>query len=59
MAHTQHNHPRTPSAGSGSNEKNAGPPVESQNDPQRGQGTKVTQSPRKHAPQAAAGKRHE
>jgi hypothetical protein len=59
MAHTQRNRPRTPSAQSGGNDENASPRKEAQSDPQRGQGNKVTNSPRKRAPQAQAGKRHE
>lgn len=60
MAHTQHNHPRTPSAqGGGGNRNDESTHAQAQNDPARGQGTKVTNSPRKRAPQAPAGKRHE
>jgi hypothetical protein len=59
MAHTRGNQPRTPSAQSGDNDAQAGRRPESQTSPDRGQGNKVTTSPRKRAPQAAAGKRHE
>ena len=58
MAHTQRNPPRTPSAASGGSHKDQGQPA-GQNDPDRGQKNKVSNSPRKRAPQAAAGKRQE
>ena len=57
MAHTQHNQPRTPSAAHGGSKAETS--RQSQDDPQRGQDTKITNSPRKRAPQAKAGKRHE
>jgi hypothetical protein len=59
MAHTQRNHPRTPSARSGANQRAPAERTVAQNDPDRGRGDRVTNSPRKRAPQAAAGKRHE
>jgi hypothetical protein len=59
MAHTQRNQPRTPSAQGGSNRPAEDRRPEAENDPARGQGNKVSNSPRKRAPQAAAGKRHE
>ena len=59
MAHTQRNQPRTPSARGGGNDRQEGQPAQGQEDPDRGQGSRVTKSPRKRAPQAEAGKRHE
>jgi hypothetical protein len=59
MAHTQRNRPRTPSAAGGDNDREDAQRPESQENPKRGQGNKVTNSPRKRAPQAVAGKRHE
>lgn len=59
MAHTQHNQPRTPSAGSGPNRSNESPTARGQEDPARGRDNKMTNSPRERAPQAHAGKRHE
>jgi hypothetical protein len=58
MGHIQRNQPRTPSAAGGGERKDREVP-ESQSDPHRGQGAKITKSPRKRAPQAEAGKRHE
>jgi hypothetical protein len=57
MAHTQHNHPRTPSAAPGRNEKQAEPRTRSQADPERGRASKATSSADQRAPQAASGKR--
>lgn len=57
MAHTQHNHPRTPSANAGRNDKQEAARDRSQSDPERGRGNKVTNSPNQRAPEAAAGKR--
>jgi hypothetical protein len=59
MAHTQRNDPRTPSAAGGGGRTDQGERAKGQEDPGRGQGNKVTKSPRKRAPQAAGGKRHE
>jgi hypothetical protein len=59
MAHTQGRQPRTPSADAGDNQRDDAQRPQAQQDPKRGQGTKVTSSPRKRAPQAAGGKRHE
>ena len=59
MAHTQRNHPGTPSARSGPNQRATSERAAAENDPGRGRGDRVTSSPRKRAPQAAAGKRHE
>ena len=59
MAHTQHNSPRTPSAQGGGTRSNESSRPQAQADPGRGQGTKATDSPRKRAPQAQAGKPHE
>ena len=57
MAHTQHNHPRTPSAAPGRNEKQAEPRTRAQGDAERGRASKATTSANQRAPQAAAGKR--
>ena len=57
MAHTQHNHPRTPSAAPGRHEKQGESRTRAQGDPERGRGSKVTSSPDQRAPQAGAGKR--
>jgi hypothetical protein len=59
MAHTQRNEPRTPSAKHGENRAQDGRASQDMEDPTRGQHQRVTNSPRKRAPQAAAGKRHE
>ena len=57
MAHTQRNQQRSPSDDHGGSD-NTRPP-KAMDDKQRGQENKVTKSPRKRAPQAEGGKRHE
>jgi hypothetical protein len=59
MAHTRRNQPRTPSARTAAQPPTGPQWPEAQDDPGRGQGTTVTRSPAKRAPQAKGGKRHE